>query len=254
MSNLSQYFPSYEHPAYTLGYGLVSWWQMNDTMTAGADLVLDSHGSVDLDENGGGTTVANYSDGTFGQVLDLTGSGASNLKIASADARQLPYNSDFSLCGWVNFDAFTTHRCIAARADNGASTNSQVDWELIWDASLGMIWGAMVGSTLYYCTWSPTLSTATWYFVYAEYSAELNRVGLSFDAGTLVTASVTGDMNTGGDQVKFGRRSFSAYPWDAYLDGKLSRWGLWSRLLTPVERSWLHSPTNPRNYGNILIP
>lgn len=239
-------------PHKTIGIGLASWWAMDDTMTAGVDTVLDHHGGVDMVENGTGTYVLNHTDSVFGQVLDFTASSASNLTTPAADAREHPYNSNFSICGWVNFDAFTTHRTIAARADNGASSNATVDWQLIWDATTGyMRFGVMVGSTHYYADWTPTLSTGTWYLMYAEYSATLSRVGISVNNGALVTAGVTGDVNTGGDKFVFGRRSFAAYPWDAYLDGKLSRWGLWTRTLTTDEIGWLYSPSSPRNYSDL---
>ena len=241
-------------PARTLGYGLVSWWALDETMTAGVDTIYDSHGSVDLLENGAGSLVLNYSDATFGQVLDFAGSGSSNIYVAASSARQHPYNSNFSVAGWVRFDQLASTvgaQCLIARADNGANGFTFIDWYVLLGGSDVIQMTACVGSNNYNAISPLTVSVDTWYFVYAGYDAENNQVSVSVDAANLTTGAVTGDMNTGGDQFKMGRRSFDA-TWDAYLDGKMSRWALWSRLQTTREREWLAAA--PRNYSDIVIP
>lgn len=258
MSALSNHFQYYRPealplaliPQKTLGIGLVSWWALDETVTGGTDVFADSHGSAYLNENGP-TVVANFADPVLGQVVDFSGGGASSLVRTASEVRQLPYNSDFSICGWVYFDALGQHRCIASRSDNGANTNSAVDWQLIYQVGTDTLdMTAFVGSTGYGAQLaSPTV--AEWLFIYGEYSAELHHCGAAYGQDALTIGAVTGDMNTGGDQFKFGRRSFSAYPWDAYLDGKMSRWGLWSRRLSDAERFWLAA--TPRNYSQLML-
>ena len=260
MSTLSSYNQYYQPsalplsliPQKTLSIGLSAWWAMDETMTAGVDTIYDSHGGVDLLENGTGSLVLNDSDAVFGQVLDFQGSGSSNIYITASSSREMTYISDFAIAGWAKFDSLAVgNQCIACRADNGANANAEIDWQLIWNGGSGLMnFTSITGSTGYTAEWPNALSTGTWYFLVGSYSARNAQVGISVNGGTLVTAATSGNMNTGGDQFKFARRSFDA-SWDAYMDGKLSRWGHWNRNLSADEITWLAA--KPRNYSDLVF-
>jgi len=255
LSSYNQYYypdkmPLALIPQKTLSIGLSAWWAMDETLTGGADTIFDSHGSIDLVENSA-TEITNYSDGVLGQVLDFSSGIGSNIFIAANSAREMTYNSDFAIAGWVNFDTLSATSCVACRADNGANANAEIDWQLVWNGGSGLMnFTSITGSTGYTAEWPNALSTGTWYFLVGSYSARNAQVGISVNGGTLVTAATSGTMNTGGDQFKFGRRSFDA-SWDAYMDGKLSRWGHWNRLLSADEITWLAA--KPRNYSDLVF-
>jgi hypothetical protein len=247
-----RYYP--EHRAFTveqsLKLGLACWHQLDETGDQ-----TDSHGNMDLAENGVGV-VLSHSDSVFGNVADYTGSGGSNLYLNnSAGAfREATFSSAFTIAGWVNFDTVSTDgvQCVACRADNGANTNAEIDWQLILlESGPYLEFYGLSGSTGYGASFSSlAISPATWYFYQAWYDPRGDVVGININEGTPVTTAMAGSMNTGGDQFKYGRRSFNG-TWDAYMNGKHSRAALWNRLLADRESAWLYRPNNPRNYTDL---
>ena len=146
--------------------------------------------------------------------------------------------------GWVRFDSAllgSDNQFIFCRSDNAASSAAQIDWALANLSTDSKIrFRVNVGTTSYDAIGGSAASADTWYFVYAYYDELNNEIGISIDDGTVVTTAVTGKINIGGDQLKFGRNS-SVASIDFYFDGKADEWGWWTRTLSASEVSELYN-------------
>jgi hypothetical protein len=136
-----------------------------------------------------------------------------------------------------------------ARSDNAANANDELDWAIrIYNNKLSSF--VVVSSTIYVAEKSTTLSTGTWYFAAMYYDSSTNKVGVSLNASAWTETSVTGTINTGGDQVKFARLSYQS-GWDNYYNGRLDEWGHWGRVLTTAELTELYNSGNGLSYSDL---
>lgn len=248
MANLSDYFPqinvAVDAKSSLLGK-MLSWWSMNE---ASGNSRVDSHGINDLAENGVGIPNAT---GKLGNAIHFAGSGASNLVLTSS-ASNLISNGSFTLSGWVNFDSVATgaNQYVVSRADNGANATNEIDFGLWFNDSTDKLTARMVsGSTAYDAEFNQVISIATWYHVKLFYDSINNLVGIKLNNSAATTTSTSGRLNTGGDQFKFGRLSFSA-GWQAYFDGLCDEWSYYSNVTTDEEDAWLYNGGAGRVYSD----
>jgi hypothetical protein len=227
--------------------GLLAWWDFEEATGGAGTIRYDSHSSNDL-------TVSN---GTVYQVTGQVGFAADSETAAGSFMSRANSSNDlemriggFSCAGWIKTPstwAAATYQPFIYRGFGYFSGNT--DYALARTNSTNKLtWFVPDASAVdYSVSWSAGLSTNTWYFVYAEYEGSGNTLGISLNNGTLQTAAgpaTVRDAGSSGDFVFdywFGSGSW-------FGKGRYDSVGVWSRVLTTDERTWL---STPRSYSDI---
>lgn len=227
---------------------LVAYWTLDET----SGTRNDSHGTNHLSDN---NTVLSGT-GKQGNAADFEQPNVEWLNVADNTALSMG-DIDFTVAFWLNGESF-----------NDGSGNFYG------------IFGKSVsggGAKEYHCFYSPSLnrfrfavcpdgndantvfatadtlgapSTGTWYFVICQYDATNNLAGISVNNGTLDTASESGGAFNGSADFLIGR-ALSA---DTTFDGMIDEFGVWKRLLTSDEKTYLYNGGNGRTYSDLATP
>ncbi|MGH9766101.1 MAG: LamG-like jellyroll fold domain-containing protein [Blastocatellia bacterium] len=185
-------------------------------------------------------------DGKIGKAAQFTRANSEFLSVGDNPTLSLgSENSDkFSLALWVYFDSLTVNQILAAKND-GASW--EFDLILANAGTLGVfleITGQSTGYT--FVGQTPTINTATWYFVYIQ--ADGATIGISIDNAALSTTAFTGALIDSTSAFKIGASGVGNY-----MDGRIQHVTLWKgRVLTQAERDWLWNAGRGRDLSLYL--
>ena len=86
-------------------------------------------------------------------------------------------------------------------------------------------------------------SAATWYFIVCAYSAAGNTISIQVDEIAETATTHAGGIWPGAASFKLGAR----LP-DEYMNGSIDEFGMWARLLTTVEVTFLRNGGGGRTY------
>lgn len=220
---------------------LIAWWDMDEASnTTRADA---SSNAYDLTDN---IASVAQTTGLLNNAADFDGgAGSDGLNTTQAAAPLLfPSDSDFSVSGWVSFDAmgavnnrgvwgiedFT--RGYSLRVPSGAST---IQW---W------VKGTSVTSG--------TLSTGTWYHVVTYHDSVNDEIGMIINDGTPITAAhSTGiDADLINPALKFIVGNL--YNGGGYgIDAQVDEVSVWSKVLSGAEITTLYGAGTPAGYSDL---
>ena len=214
---------------------LVEFWPLSEQ----ASVRLGVHAGLHLTDN---NTVTG-ADGVGSLASQFTAANSEYLSRASEAALQMG-DIDFTLAAWVYLDAVGADRTILGKHD--AATAAGSEFMMRYNHATTRFRFALLNASV-----STTVdanpfgapSTATWYLVMGRYDAAADLMGISVNAGAEDTAAQTGGTNvlTNGFHV-------GALNTLAHFSGRIQRVGMWKRLLTADERSWLYNGGRGRNY------
>jgi hypothetical protein len=221
--------------------GLISWWTLNEAEFATR---LDSHGPNHLDDDpsrGDTASVAGHV-GNAAHFIGTTGLDYDTLE--NITPTTLAGANDWSIAGWVNFDALgVVDQSLVSSCKGSTGGTAHFDWYITHDFAADRFKVTIVaGVTTAYTLLANTFgapSTGTWYFFYVYHDSTGREIGISINDGVIDTATYTGTPNNIRDRFQLGRLS-PQFP--TYLNGKEDEVGFWGRLLTTEEVTELYGP------------
>lgn len=222
---------------------MVGYWNLSESSGSRAD----SFGSNPLTDNA--------------SVTGTTGPGAhnaahfvraSNQWLSHTDNATLSVGDiDFTIAIWIKYTTNNDLQGSICYSGNGASRS----WEIVQGFSPTTDFFFQVSSDgsaqngVQAATFG-AVATGSWHFVVAWHDSVNNQLGITVDNGAADTASwTTGVFDSTGD-LQLGRREGSS-PGNG-LDGDLAMFGMWKRILTGTERTFLYNSGNGRNYSELL--
>lgn len=221
---------------------LKAWWKFDATSGNAAD----SYGSNTL-------TAGNSPGSTTGIVGNCR-----TYTIASTQYFQISDNADVSLGdkdwtigGWVYLTAVATVQTIAAKRDNTTATNNE--FTFIYNTSSQKLEfyqfnsGTTANAAL---SSSTTVTSATWYYVLIWHDNTANKLYMQVNGGTVSEVALTVVPYEGGSSFQFGAQ-ISTHT--SLLGGRTDEWGIWHRVLTTAERTYLYNSGAGRTLTANLI-
>jgi hypothetical protein len=207
---------------------------------------IDSHSnSLDLTETGG----------TIGASTGPGGSGGSRV-FAIADTEWFVRGDHaaismgdiaVSLAFWAYIDVR------AAGVQNFVAKYTGTDVEYLVDYSNSVTkLRFYVASGTSYANLTNVESTntppeATWFFVVCRHDPTNNKLFISVDDGTPAeTAYSAGSWDSGSDLW------IGSNPDNSYLGGRMAKVGIWKKLLSDAEETWLYNSGSGRSYDDIV--
>lgn len=227
---------------------LISFWELDEA----SGTRNDAHGTNHLADN---NTVLSGA-GKVDTAADFEQDNAEFLSIASNASLQMG-DIDFTICAWVNLES-KTHpttddlNIIAKRGGAGSlqyylrykESADRFNFEVSPDGSVSV---TSLNATTF---GSPSL--ATWYFVVAWHDATANTINIQVNNGTAdSTAHSTGVDATATPDFMIGNYGTTLGPGDEQWDGLIDQVGVWKRLLTADERTFLYNSGNGRAYSEL---
>lgn len=218
---------------------LAGYWKLGD----GGPTWVDSTGTTDLTENGTITAVT----GKVENAADFESSDGADY-LSGGDTAALEFaGSDFTIAGWVNVENIAI-RTIVAKYN---TTGNQREYALRFnntpnpDVFQFIVSNDGTATNILSASTHGAPSTGSWYFVVA-YHDNGTEIGISVNDGAFDTAAHT----TG---VFAGSATFCIGAWDTgnYWDGQIDEVGIWNRLLTAAEITWLYNSGNGRTYEDL---
>jgi hypothetical protein len=94
------------------------------------------------------------------------------------------------------------------------------------------------------------ISTATWYTVHGWHDAANNVIGISVNGGTANTSAHSTGVNNGTAAFCVGAQDVVAG--ESPYDGLMQHCGLWKRVLTAGNRTFLHNGNAGREYSALV--
>ena len=226
-------------PPWGIKTDLQAYWGFNEGI--GSIASYDSHSTLTLSDVGGTATTT----GKVGRAIDCSGGEYKSI----ADTATLDMGDiDFAIAFWGQLASKTvTQTAVSKYTSTGNQRGYSVDYNqtadrfrfvMSSDGTSGTITN-LDASTF----GSPTASV--WYFIYVQYDATANLMGISVNNGTLDTTAQTGGAfaNTAAflvGTINAGATQF----WSGFVDDL----GVWKRKLTSYERTWLYNGGNGRSY------
>lgn len=218
---------------------LISFWELEES----SGTRVDAHGSNDLTDNN--TVTSNT--GKINTAADFTSGNSEYLSIASNSELQTG-DIDFTMCLWVYLDVLGAQRPLMGKWNN-ASPN--VEYLIFFDPSTDFAFIVRdtgdTTNTLQSATTFGTPSTATWYFIVAWHDAIANTLNIQINNGTVDSSAYSNGVKSGGQAFELGRNG------SLYHDGRIDQAGLWKRVLTATERTWLYNGGNGRLYSDLGV-
>lgn len=208
--------------------GLISFWELGEVSGARADAVVASANNL-TDNN-----TVTQTTGKVGNCAQFTAANSEQLTHATNASLEVG-GQDFSLAGWVNLNDLS-ERGIVSKA--GAFANNEYVIEKTFNGSHVLNFTVMTngGQTNNELFSTATVSTATWTFFAATFTASSGAMTLSINAGTRNTATA---INL---PVSSSTRDFAiGFGAGAFLDGLVDQVGFWKKVLTTAEEAQLYN-------------
>ena len=207
---------------------------------------IDAHGSNDLTDTntvGAGTGVV---------------SGARLFSAAASERFQRADNTawsmgdiDFTLTAWVNVADLDPELLVRSFVIKESPIDGEYElkyhsgsdrfvFQVYGGASFGSP-GAVLADNL----GAPSINT--WYFLVAWHDAANNTLNIQVNNGTPNSAA-----HSAGVIDSAGTCYIGGDPFSGWTDGLIDEVGIWKRILTTEERTWLYNAGAGRSYANIV--
>ncbi len=218
--------------------GLVAYWSLEEA----SGVRFDSHSTNHLNDVNSVTQAT----GRVGNAAQFTAANLEYLNISS-NSDVSPGDVDFSFVAWVYLDSLNVTRVVVSKYGSGQReyhllllSNNEFLWEVSDNGSSD---SAAISST----TFGPLIS-GTWYMVHCFHDSVGDQIGVSVNATTVDSAAHATGIHQGTWWFGIGAQSTAAAnTWD----GRIDEVGLWHRLLTPAELSYLYNAGSGRAYGDL---
>lgn len=217
---------------------LASYWKLDETSGSR----VDSHGSNNLTDN----NTVTYDTGKIGNAAQFTSANVETLKITDgASNPDLSIGTgDFSVAGWIYFDAVTNYRSMVTKYDN--SNGNREYWLFMHNdgSTVDMKWrvlDATVNNNEVKSTNIGDLVVDTWYFVYAYVDQTANEIGISVNDGTVSTETLTITTHNGTGVFGMGGQNLASDTPAQLLDGRIDEVYIANKVLSAQEVTDLYN-------------
>lgn len=215
----------------TLRRGLVGYWRLEES--SGTRYDCSSKGNHLTANNSPGQSA-----GKVGNCSTFSGASSQSLSVTDNGTLPNPTQTNFSVAAWVYLTNKLALEICVAKSDTtsgdafalfyyntpdrfAAQIGSASTVDVVQDSHLG----------------SP--ATNTWYFLFASFTKSNSNLVFSVNNGTADSGTIT-HYPTGTTQpLSMGRYRPSGTPF--YLTGKLDEVGIWNRVLTAAEITYLYN-------------
>jgi autotransporter-associated beta strand protein len=164
--------------------------------------------------------------------------------------------SEMTVAGWVYLDSKTlVNEVIAAKDDNLSVPGSEY-W-LGYETTPSNRFIFQVIGAVHYRTQSDNYGAPqlhTWTFVIGWYDTSAGQVYVSVNNGPPNSAPVTPPLNATNTPFSIGADVAPAGSSGSYLDGRVASIGLWKRVLSPAERTYLYNSGVPLLHAQLPGP
>lgn len=206
-----------------LSDNLISYWSLEN--------VNDSHGSNNLTNNNTVTFVT----GKVANAGNFVSASSQYLSIANNTSLEAG-DIDFTWAGWVYLTNTAAARTIMAKWGAGADGDYRLQFITAGTTFQFAVRNAANSATVT-ATWSASVSAATWYYVVVRHDATANIISISVNAGTPVTAALTGGTRVSANGFALGALNTGA----TFHNGGLDEAGWWKRYLADAELTDLYN-------------
>lgn len=213
--------------------GLISYWSLDES----GGVRSDRHGTNDLTDNN-----------TVGSVTGII-SSAAHCQAANSEWLSVTDNATFtltevSLSAWVRLTSLPSY--VASIVAKYGSAGAR-EYQIVYDNTLNRFRFVVSadGTVTAAATASTVVATGQWYHIIAW--ADGSSINIEVN-GVSATVAGSGIHNGAGDFALCRPGSLPSN----YFDGYVDEVGLWERLLTAEERTWLYNSGAGRSYTDIL--
>jgi hypothetical protein len=216
---------------------LIAWWSLNEA----SGTRNDSHGANHLTDN---NTVLFSASGIKSNAADLERDTSESLSIASNANLQMG-DIDFTMFGWVKAETLNDFATIISKRQSVTLPEYQL-YYASGKFSFVTANSSNVGTTITADT--PAVSTGTWYFIVAWHNASANTLNIQVNNGTVYTDASPVTPRTDTFVFQLGAQQSPAA---GFWDGLIDEVGIYKKVLTSDERTWLYNSGAGRSYCEI---
>ena len=223
----------------TLAVDLKAFWELGEA----SGTRMDSHtGGLDL-------SPVNTPGNAAGKVGDaLACVSASDQRVSRASHADLVMGDiDFSICFWAYMETVGDQTFLAKSSSGGT-----IEYAVHHSGGVGGVYFAVRNlantgnGTVLAAVGSPPEDT--WFFVVAWHDSVNNFLRASLNNGTAGETSFSGGVRASTLDFNLGRDF-----WDGFkLNGRIDQVGVWKRVLTADERTYLYNAGAGRTYAEVL--
>lgn len=190
----------------------------------------------------------------YSSNMATVANGAAHFQSSSSQYLSISDNASLSMgtgvhptfSGWVYLDSATAQRTILSKWN----TSSNKEYEIYYDNSASRFKFSVSndGSTATTVTASTfgAASNSTWYFITAYYDGV--HIGISVNNGAFDTTSFSSDIFDGTANFNLGAENGASF-----MDGRLDSWGIWKRVITASEITYLYNSGSGRSYVSLGV-
>ncbi len=211
---------------------LVSFWEL-DEQPSGTR--IDVYSSNNLSDNNTVTSIA-------GLISNAALFNDANSEYLSSSSTDFDLTDSFTISGWVYFNNYDTSQAIVSRYV-GSGPNR---WSLHFNSAQSRIEWQM-GVNTYAVLQEP--SAEAWHFYCAWFDDDVDKIYLQIDNGTINEIAVATPPASATRDFHLGAQNDAGMT--MFLDGRLDHWGVWSRILTIAERTYLYNSGVGRPYSEM---
>lgn len=230
--------------ANTLLTDLISWWSMNEE----SGTRDDSHGSNDLAD---GNTVL-YTAGKVGNAADFEATNEEYLWIADNASLSFSGNDDFTFVFWCRLESVAAWSQLITKWDWGSNDR---EYQMYYDDTKERFVGGVspngTASTLVDADTLGVPATETWYFIVFYHDSTNDIISIEVNEGGADTEAHATGIHDDVTEFTVGAQRNNGAAGGAFLDGEIDEVGLWDRVLTDAEMTWLYNSGNGRSYASL---
>ena len=218
---------------------LVAYWDLSEASGTRAD-ALSTSPLTDNNSVTGTTGPGSHNASLFTRI--------NNESLSHIDSTTLSVgNQDFTFCAWVNFTTILADMTICGHINGSINDRS---WKLSTDGTyLECLVSSDGTATQYWAFNTVPLSTGTWYFGMFYHDAANDVLAISLNNATPRTLpGYTAGVHDSGASFAFGAQNEMSLN---YLNGAIAMAGLWKRVLTTDEITFLYNSGNGRAYSEL---
>ena len=218
---------------------LMAFWELEEA----SGTRNDSHGANHLTDNNTVTSAA----GKVGTCADFEKDNTEYLSIAD-NAALSAGDIDLTICAWVSLETIIANPLyiVSKRTDGGD------DEYRLWAQGLlteyffrFSVWNGGSTTTIDNLTFAVV---GAWYFVVAWHDATANTLNSQVNNSTIDSVACTTGIYAGPGEFRIGAQA-AASPFS--FDGLIDQVGIWKRVLTADERTYLYNGGAGRAYAEL---
>ena len=225
---------------------LVAYWTLNESS--------DGSGAVSrLDSSGNNLTLGDYNttpsaSGLKGNCADLEYDNQEYLALKDRTENVMG-NIDFTIAFWIKPESSRVQYLVSK--GNETSAVSAYAYLSYLNSSNTLYWIVSAASADKSINIPSVINNGNWYFVVMYHDSVNDLIGAAINNGTHVTGSFNGGCVDYSYMVtNIGKKPQTTI--DKYangFDGMMDEIGIWKRMLTPAEITWLYNAGAGRTYS-----